>query len=125
MDDYPMLDVFLSIVIFFCWVMWFAVVLHIVVDIFRNSDLNGGHKALWLLLVLFLPLVGVVLYLVRHGSGLSRRNAATRMSAFGGRPMGSPYATSTAELERLAELHRTGSLTEGEYARAKHRLLPM
>ncbi|MFI7320550.1 SHOCT domain-containing protein [Streptomyces venezuelae] len=125
MDDYPMFDVFLTMLIFFLWVIWFAIVIHIVVDIFRNDGLNGVRKALWLLLVFVLPLVGVLLYVINQGSGMSNRNVATRMSAFGNDPMGSSAVASAGELERLAALHRSGALTEAEYARAKHHALPM
>ncbi|MEU6826359.1 SHOCT domain-containing protein [Streptomyces atriruber] len=125
MDDYPVFDVFLTMLFFFLWVMWFAIEIHIIVDIFRNEDLNGVRKALWLLLVLVLPLFGVLIYVISQGAGMGRRNTATRMSAFGNRPMGSPTAASAGELERLAELHRSGALTEAEYARAKHHALPM
>ncbi|WP_055565481.1 MULTISPECIES: SHOCT domain-containing protein [Streptomyces] len=125
MDDYPMFDVFLTMLAFFLWVMWFAIVIHIVVDIFRNDDLSGVRKALWLFLVLVLPLFGVLVYVISQGSGMGRRNTATRMSAFGNHPMGSSTAASAGELERLAELHRSGALTEAEYARAKHHALPM
>ncbi|MET8687734.1 SHOCT domain-containing protein [Streptomyces sp. NPDC004732] len=125
MDDYPVFDVFLTMLFFFLWVMWFAIVIHIVVDIFRNEDLNGVRKALWLLLVLVLPLLGVLLYVISQGSGMGRRNQATRMSAFGNHPAGSSAVASAGELERLAELHRSGALTEAEYTRAKHQALPM
>ncbi|QEU97486.1 SHOCT domain-containing protein [Streptomyces kanamyceticus] len=110
---------------FFLWVMWFALVIQIVVDIFRNDDLNGWRKALWLLFILVLPFLGVLVYVISQGSGMSRRSSMGRMSGLRGRPVGAPSVTSADELERLAELHRTGALTGAEYAQAKHQVLPM
>ena len=44
------------------------------IDIFRSPDLSGGAKALWFLFVLFIPLIGVVVYLIVRGGSMNERS---------------------------------------------------
>ena len=44
------------------------------IDIFRNPDMSGGVKALWFLLVLFIPLIGVLVYLIAYGGTMHQRS---------------------------------------------------
>ena len=44
------------------------------IDIFRSPDLSGGAKALWFLFVLFIPLIGVLLYLIARGGSMHERS---------------------------------------------------
>ena len=37
------------------------------IDIFRSHDLKGWAKALWLLLVLVLPIIGILAYFIFRG----------------------------------------------------------
>jgi hypothetical protein len=66
-------------------VFWMILVFHIVIDVFRSHDLNGAMKALWLLFILVLPLIGCLLYVLIRGSGMHQRdvqNALGRQKAF-------------------------------------------
>ena len=51
-------------------------VLWLISDLFRDPALSGWLKALWLLFLIVLPLVGLVVYLVVRGSGIGHRHAA-------------------------------------------------
>jgi hypothetical protein len=48
----------------------------IVGDLFRSSDIGGGMKALWVLFIIVLPIVGVVVYLVARGDGMTAREVS-------------------------------------------------
>lgn len=63
-SDYPFLDVFWTMVIFFVWLMWISLVVMVLLDNFRRRDHSGGAKAAWALLIIFVPLVGVLAYMV-------------------------------------------------------------
>ena len=63
-SDYPFLDIFWTMVIFFAWVMWVSVVIMVLVDNFRRRDHSGAAKAGWTVFVIFLPLIGVLTYMV-------------------------------------------------------------
>ena len=62
--DYPFLDVLFTIFIFFAWVMWVAVVIMVLIDNFRRADHSGWAKAGWMLLIIFVPIIGVIADLV-------------------------------------------------------------
>ena len=64
LSDYPFLDVMWTMLVFFLWVAWFWILFGVWGDIFRRRDLSGWAKAGWTLFVIFLPLVGVLVYMV-------------------------------------------------------------
>ena len=72
--DYPFLDVFWSILIFFCWVIWIWVVITVLIDVFRRSDIGGFAKALWVIFVVILPWLGVLIYLIAEHNGMRERS---------------------------------------------------
>jgi hypothetical protein len=74
-SSYPLLNIFWSMFIFFLWVIWIWILIMVFIDIFRNHDLSGGMKAVWFLFVLFIPLIGVLVYLIAHGGSMGERPA--------------------------------------------------
>lgn len=73
--SYPLLGAFWTICIIFLWVIWFWILIMVFIDIFRSHDLSGWGKALWFLFVLFIPLIGVVVYLIVRGGQMHERSA--------------------------------------------------
>jgi hypothetical protein len=72
-SSYPLLNVFWTIFIFFLWVIWIWIVIMVFIDIFRSHDLSGLAKAMWFLFVLFIPLIGVLVYLIARGGSMHER----------------------------------------------------
>jgi hypothetical protein len=62
--DYPFLDIFWTMTIFFAYAIWFWLLIMILSDNFRRRDHSGLAKAGWTLLVIFLPLIGVLFYMI-------------------------------------------------------------
>jgi hypothetical protein len=56
--DYPFLDVLGTMLIFFAWVIWFWILIRVFADVFRRHDLSGWGKAGWVILTVFMPLLG-------------------------------------------------------------------
>ena len=73
-SSYPLLNIFWTILEIFLWVLWFWILITIFIDIFRSPDLSGGAKTLWFLFVLFIPLIGVVVYLIAPGGSMNGRS---------------------------------------------------
>src|ERR1700749_5216931 len=69
----PMLRACWTIFMIFLWVIWIWVLIWVFIDIFRSRDLSGWAKALWFLFVLFIPIIGVVVYLIARGDSMSKR----------------------------------------------------
>ena len=72
--SYPLLSIFWTILEIFLLVIWFWILITVFIDIFRSPDLSGGAKALWFLFVLFIPLIGVLVYLIARGGSMSDRS---------------------------------------------------
>ncbi|MFI8321697.1 SHOCT domain-containing protein [Streptomyces sp. NPDC085529] len=130
MDDYPLLNVFWTMCWFFLWIMWFFLLFRIVTDIFRDHGLSGWGKAGWLAFCILLPFLGVLVYVIARGTGMTRRDVeqAEESEAAFQEYVRKAAGTSgggggAAELARLAELKEKGALTDAEYERAKAKLL--
>src|SRR5688572_32666703 len=72
--SYPFLDLLWTMLIFFLWVMWFWLLITVFADIFRRHDLSGWGKTGWLIFVIFLPFLGVFIYLITQNDGMTERN---------------------------------------------------
>jgi hypothetical protein len=120
--DYPLLGLFWTMLVFFLWVSWFMLLFRVVGDIFSSHDLGGGAKALWTIFVIFLPFLGILVYLIARGGSMVHRDverANQRDEAFQAyvRQAAGSNGTGTAdELRKLAALKDEGVLTEAEFA---------
>ena len=72
--DYPFMDVFWSMLIFFLWIAWLLILFRIFADIFRRHDISGWGKAAWCVFVIFLPFLGVLVYLIAEGKNMAHRD---------------------------------------------------
>ena len=74
MDNYPLLNLFLTMLYLFLWIAWLFLLFRIIVDIFRSRDLSGWGKAGWMVLILILPWLGALIYLIARGSTMHERD---------------------------------------------------
>lgn len=130
MDNYPLLNLFFTMLYLFLWIAWILLVFRIIVDIFRSEDLGGWGKAGWMLLILVIPWLGALVYLIARGSGMYSRDTkqaeANRdaMATWIAQSPSAPAATTPADqLAKLAELHQAGHLTDEEFAQQKAKVL--
>ncbi|WP_411080248.1 SHOCT domain-containing protein [Streptomyces sp. cmx-18-6] len=133
MDDYPLLNLFLTMLYLFLWVMWFFLLFKVVTDLFRDHSLNGWAKAGWLVLVILLPYLGVLVYLIVRGRSMQERDAKLAKdseAAFrsyvreaAGSEGSSGGTSHVSDLAKLAELQDRGAINAEEYERAKAKLL--
>jgi membrane protein implicated in regulation of membrane protease activity len=126
--SYPLLGAFWTIVEIFLWVIWIWILISIFIDIFRSHDLSGGAKALWFLFVLFIPLIGVLVYLIVRGSSMHERAARQarqqdqEFRAYVQDAAGSQPSTAD-QLAKLADLRDRGVITPAEFEAQKAKLL--
>ena len=126
--DYPFLDVFWTMVIFFAWVCWIWLVIMIFSDIFRRHDIGGFSKALWIIFIIVIPFVGVLIYLIANSKGMTERRIAEAQAA---QAQFDEYVKTTAgggggaaaEIEKADALLKSGAITDAEYASLKAKAL--
>jgi ABC-type multidrug transport system fused ATPase/permease subunit len=125
--DYPLLDVFWTMLEFFFFFIWIWLLIIVFGDIFRSRDLGGVAKALWTIFVIVIPLVGVLVYLIARGGSMHERaveRAQQQDQAFQAYVQEAAASSSTAdELARLADLKASGAITEEEFQAAKAKAL--
>jgi hypothetical protein len=127
-DDYPVLGVFWTMMIFFFWVAWIVLLFKVIGDIFRNHSIGGFSKALWLLFVIVVPWLGVLIYLLANGDDMGRRSIAKQQASQDAvdsyiRETAGSGAGSADDLTKLAALRDSGVLTDEEFASEKAKLL--
>ena len=125
--SYPLLGAFWTIFEIFLWVIWIWILIYVFIDIFRSRDLSGWGKALWFIFVLFIPLIGVLVYLIARGGEMHERavqqaqqqdQAARRyIQDVAGEP------SSADQLAKLADLRDRGVITADEFEREKAKIL--
>jgi hypothetical protein len=127
--SYPLLGAFWTIFMIFLWVIWIWILIRVFIDIFRSRDLSGWAKALWFLFVLFIPIIGVVVYLIARGDSMSERaeqQARQQDAEFRGyveeAAADSPASTAD-QLAQLADLRDRGVISAGEFERQKAKVL--
>jgi hypothetical protein len=125
--DYTFLDAFWSLLVFFLWVAWFILLFHIVIDVFRRRDASGWKKAIWLVFILFVPFLGVFVYLIVNSDDMARRNIEQTQAA---REDMDAYVRSVAteggaaaEIERAKGLLDSGAITQAEFDAIKAKAL--
>ena len=125
--SYPLLGAFWTILEIFLWVLWIWVLIYVFIDIFRSRDLSGWAKALWFIFVLFIPLIGVLVYLIARGDKMHERavqqvqqqDREARQYIQEAAGSGTP----ADQLTKLADLRDRGVITADEFQREKAKIL--
>ncbi|MDH3225539.1 MAG: SHOCT domain-containing protein [Thermoleophilia bacterium] len=114
-----------SLLIIFFAVMFFVILFHVVVDVFRSDDLSGGAKALWLILIIILPFIGLLIYLVARGDNMARRQAqdAADYQASVDAYIRQTAGGSAAQIAKAKELLDAGTISEEEFQKIKSQAL--
>ena len=60
-------QVFLSILYFTLFFIWFWLLITVFADLFSSHELSGWSKALWVVVLIVLPFLGVLIYLIARG----------------------------------------------------------
>lgn len=103
------------------------VLFSIIGDIFRDKDLNGWLKAVWIFFLVFVPVLTALIYLIARGRSMNERQAAALQQARG---EADSYIRSVAtsaspadEIAKASALLESGSITQAEYEALKGRAL--
>lgn len=67
-------DIVWFIVISFAFIAYLMVLFSIITDMFRDREMNGWVKAVWIVFLIFVPFLTALIYLVVRGRGMAERS---------------------------------------------------
>ena len=124
--DYPFLEVFWTMLIFFGFVIWLWILFAVLGDILRRHDASGWIKVLWIVFVVVLPFLGVFVYLIAEHGGMTERATERAQAA---QKQSDEYVRSVAQsgpAEQIAQAKQlldSGAITQAEFDRVKEKAL--
>ena len=116
----PLLDLFWTMFIFFCWILWFWLLFRVYADLFSRHDIGGWAKTGWVVFTLVLPFLGVFVYLVTQGRSMAERaeRAVERQQEAVDAYIRSVAADAgSAQSAKARDLLDSGAVTRDEYER--------
>ena len=121
------MDFFWLTITFFLLMAYLVVLFQILTDLFRDRELSGWFKAIWVFFLIVLPLLTSLIYLIARGKGMAERNISAAQAA---QADADAYirsvATSSSPSEEIAKakaLHDSGAISQEEYAALKAKAL--
>jgi hypothetical protein len=122
---------------FFFWtyifISFIIILFQMFADLFRDRNLNGWAKALWIIFLVFVPFLGALIYLVVRGRGMAERQAARMMVAqsendayirtVAASAPASSGGSATDDIAKAKGLLDSGAITQAEYDALKARAI--
>lgn len=65
----------------FFMLMYLMMLFSVISDLFRNKEMSGVAKVVWVLFLLILPLISMLVYLIANGKGMAERSMAQHAAA--------------------------------------------
>jgi predicted PurR-regulated permease PerM len=115
-----------SLIVIFFMVVYFMMLFGVIVDVFRRHDIHGGKKAIWLLFILFFPLLGLIVYLIVNGHGIAERQtkqAQAQQAQFDDYVKTVASSDSADQIAKAKELLDAGTITQAEFDQLKAKAL--
>jgi NADH:ubiquinone oxidoreductase subunit 6 (subunit J) len=124
--EFSLGEAMLTVLWVFVFVAWIMVLFTIIGDLFRDHDMSGWGKAVWIFFLVFLPFLTGLIYLIARGSGMrdraiaEQKHAQEQFNAYVKQTAGTSHAD---ELAKLADLKDKGAISDAEFEKAKAKLL--
>lgn len=120
-------DIIWFIIVSFAFVAYLMVMFNILGDIFRDRELSGVLKALWVIALIFLPFVTALVYMIARGRGMAVRQVAAmdrrREAQDAYIRSVAPSRSASEEISEAKTLLDAGSISKAEYDTLKARAL--
>ena len=104
----------------FMFVLWFWLIIMVMGDLFRRPELSGLSKALWVLVLIVFPYLGVFIYLITQGRGMAERHNQRAQQARGDLRQIVGFSVAD-EIAKLGQLRIQGAISDDEYTRLRAR----
>ena len=104
----------------FIFVLWFWLLITVFGDLFRRHDISGWAKAVWVIVLILFPYLGIFIYLISQHRGMAERQNQRVQQARD--ELRHVVGFSVAdELEKLERLKNSGTISSEEYQRLRTR----
>ena len=127
MDLWSWIAWFFWVFVFFAYLM---VLFSIIGDLFRDSELSGWLKAIWIIFLIFVPFLTALVYLIARGNGMTKRGLAQAAEQ---RKLQDEYIRQTAgtaapassvdDIAKAKSLLDSGAITQAEFDAIKAKAL--
>src|SRR5215475_2238060 len=120
-------DLLLLVFEVFLFVAWIWILISIISDLFRDHEMSGWAKGIWIIFLVFIPFLSALVYLIARGNGMRDRALKAQSDAKAHfdeyvREQASS-ASPAEELHKLNDLREKGALSQAEFDQAKAKLL--
>jgi hypothetical protein len=121
-------DFFWLLVWAFVFCCYLIVLFQVVVDLFRDQDLSGWWRAVWIIFLIIVPFLSVLIYVIARGRGMAER----RQEALGGGRRGEgayvpppimSIPNPADQIESAQKLLDSGAITQAEFDQLKQKAL--
>jgi len=110
----------------FVFIAYLMILFSIFTDLFSDHDLNGGVKALWVILLIVTWWLGALIYLIVRGGGMAKRQQARLQAAKAETDAYIKDVAGTSHADEIAkadQLKQSGAITATEYTALKKKIL--
>ena len=124
--DYTLGDALLTVLSIFFIIIWIWILIAILTDLFRDHQESGWAKALWVLFLIFVPVLTALIYLIVRGQGMRERaiqHQAETQKHLDSYIRETAGTSSADELAKLAQLKQQGTISDAEFERMKAKLV--
>ena len=115
-----------SLLIIFFMIMYFMVLFSVILDLFRNHEMSGIMKAVWIILLIFIPLISLLIYVIIYGRSMAERQQAAVLTAQKEQDAYIKQVAGTSPAEQIAqaqELLSSGAISQEEFDKIKAKAL--
>ena len=110
----------LDVLAIFVFVLWFWLLITVIGDLFRRHDISGWGKAIWVIVLILFPYLGVFIYLISQSRGMAERNSQRAQQARDELRQVVGFSAAD-EIEKLERLKNAGTISNEEYTRLRAR----
>ena len=124
--DFTLGDALLTVLEIFLLVIWFWLLIVVFADLFRDHELSGWWKAVWVLFLIFVPFLTGLIYLIVRGQGMRERSVKAQADAqrdFASYVRETASSSPVDELHKLSELKDKGAISDAEFERMKAKVV--
>lgn len=115
-----------SLLIIFFMIMYFMILFSVVIDLFRNHEMNGFVKAIWIIFLIFVPLISLLIYVIVYGRSMALRQQAAVVAAQQDQAAYIQQVAGTSPAEQISQAQQllsSGAISQSEYDKIKSKAL--